>query len=152
MFEYALSILAILAALAALGIIVRSWVRKAPHRKAAAERSWFIHTMIQLIEQETANAPQEDMGGHGSKQSGQFYWSCWIDLGLATPGRTTWQMRYACGDAKPDGLTDDCWLRLVTLARKFGRQETDGSLVVWVDHRHGDEDCNIMPHDLNVAA
>lgn len=152
MFDYSIAIVIILAALAVAGCKIRNWVRKAPLRKAKAERNWFISTLVDLVEAQTATATQQGVGGYGCRKKGKFYWSVSVDLGLAVPGSSTWQMRYAEGDTKPDGMTDEDWRKLVELVKKFGRADGNGSFLVWVDHRHSQPEYSIMPYESKLAA
>src|SRR5687768_7506073 len=81
--------------------------------KVAADREWFIKTIIRVVEHLTANQPQQgDGGAYHWKFEQQALRSVYIDLGLAVPGNNGYQFWFRLGDPCPQCLNEDDWRKL----------------------------------------
>jgi len=147
-FDYIVPVVSILAAFLGFGWAIYAFYNS-PLRKERAERKWFIITLKKVVDELTAHLEWEQNSGFSSKQFDAAYRSSWVDLGLATPGNEGWQYRLETNEARWLFLTESEWEKFVSLVRKFGRVENNGSIVVWLNQSHADGSISIEPWDNN---
>jgi hypothetical protein len=118
-----------------------------------AEKEWVKKTIIRVVEHYTDNCDQQGSGGFGYKEfkdaNGKEFaeQSHYVDLGLATPGSSTWTLWYRLGYAAPQILTNEDWYKLVCLIVKYGQYDKQRDAIrIEVRHDHGDGLVTIYPH------
>lgn len=123
-----------------------------------AEKEWMKKTVIRVVEHYTDNCEQQGSGGYGCRAfedaNGKPFaeQSHYVDLGLATPGSSTWTLWYRLGYAAPQILTNEDWTKLVMLIVKYGEYDKQRDAIrIEVRHGHGDDCYSLYPYDRKAV-